>query len=86
VSARNPLPACLSHLAQGRGWQPIETAPGPAHEKAVLLWFPDDDSVWAARAQYSGGWCGMCDLGLKRDSVCERRSPTHWMPLPDPPS
>lgn len=67
-------------------WHPIETAPSwSADQTAVHLWFPEDSSLWTALPQGGGGWCGMDELGLRRDSKVERRDPTHWSELPKPP-
>lgn len=67
-------------------WQPIETAPkGMGDEEFILMWLPDDASRWIARWQ-GDGWFGIDEYGLRRDSVAERREPTHWQPLPQPPA
>ena len=61
------------------GWQPIETAP---KNRAVLVW--DGDCMHIASRQDlspSYPWCEEC--------VCDDPmtvEPTHWMPLPAPPS
>lgn len=66
-------------------WQPIETA--PTDEKRVLLFNPDEEY---------GGWCFQIGAfyealgGWQYDGQHPRYSnahkPTHWMPLPSPPS
>lgn len=85
---------------EASGWQPIETAPrdgrhiiagrfGPSHE---LLWVKDThwdtaegaaqaDGYTAAQADdYETGWQ---NADAFMDGTC---GPTHWMPLPAPPS
>lgn len=71
-------------------WQPIATAPQDKGE--VLAWFPISDGKvmlahwnpepWASKPKpfwdvYGNIW------GTRRLRDCQ---PTHWMPLPDPPS
>jgi hypothetical protein len=63
-------------------WQPIETAPKDGTE--VLLWIKGDEESprkgrWEERLDLRRGhkWCvayGWCE-----------DTPTHWMPLPEPP-
>ena len=56
-------------------WQPIETAPKDGTD---ILFFGSRNGVWFGRYNPAPkGWC----LGLPTDG----ESPTHWMPLPDPP-
>lgn len=54
-------------------WQPIETAPRDGRE--VIL---------ARNKPYTGRWDER-DYGWK-DSRSHYRDPTHWMPMPMPPS
>lgn len=62
-----------------RDWQPISTAPKDG--TPVLIWvdkmavtasFDEDELEW-----FNGNW----GLGF-----AEAEQPTHWMPLPQPPS
>lgn len=56
-------------------WQPIETAPKDG--TLVLVW--DEDTPITASWDEGFGWC---------DNVRGTYwgfSPTHWMPLPEPP-
>lgn len=62
------------------GWQPIETAPKDgthfwafeeaSEEKQYVCWWKDDFSNWE-------GWTTTWD---------DEPNPTHWQPLPPPPS
>ena len=75
--------------AGGSGWQPIESAPktpGDFSKRHYLLgWCPDDTApdggdcriVWWEPHMEGGIWFGDRDL---------KERPTHWMPLPTPPS
>ncbi len=61
-----------------RQWQPIETAPKDGNP--VLLYWP----YWRGRAvigyfAYTGKWCCI-------HALTDGPGPTHWMPLPKPPS
>ena len=62
-------------------WEPIETAP---KDRDVLLWWP----YWSRRPTI-GYWKHtrwMAENALQ-DSVGDSGpQPTHWMPLPDPPT
>jgi hypothetical protein len=74
-----------------RDWQPIESAPKDG--RPILIWQPDEDA-----APHDG----LCDdrryaIGYRRPAEWPKRSeygnrnssevtPTHWMPLPEPPS
>lgn len=64
------------------GWQPIETAPRERRILAVvdgLVRFV----VWGKTSHVPMfGWC-LVDQGAEDSELCE---PTHWMPLPAPPS
>jgi|APMI01.1.fsa_nt_gi hypothetical protein len=74
-------------------WQPIETAPKDGTD--VLLFFPEcNRHVWLGsydvfETLLNGitqntheGW----SIGMLGANAAERKEPTHWMPLPDPPS
>ena len=66
-------------------WQPIETAP---KDGTVVLIFQQDRSNFGGRGIAAGrfmeppwdGWWGTCGDSI----ICMR--PTHWQPLPEPPS
>lgn len=64
-------------------WQPIETAP---KNTLVLIW---DGRIMcvAERWTYNGGkawnWSAVGASGYECEDDFE--SPTHWMPLPEPP-
>lgn len=74
-------------------WQPIESAPH-VDRKMVLLSDGEDVVIgawWTYRAfrphgsTGPGGWAQRCDCaesGAYPDFV----EPTHWMPLPEPPT
>ena len=61
-------------------WQPIETA--PRNGEVVLVYAPNwrGGLIYAASEQY-GYWTSNACVD---DHFWEE--PTHWMPLPDPPS
>jgi hypothetical protein len=62
-------------------WQPIETAPKDGTE--VLLWVPDGTYfALMMTGSYEGCAMGWCD-NVRGSPGFE---PTHWMPLPRPPS
>lgn len=61
-------------------WQPIETAP---KDRAVLAWSIDFfasviEIVWWEEDNSDGPGWALGDSGF-------RCTPTHWMPLPEPP-
>lgn len=71
----------------GRGWQPIATAPKDG--TTILLYGEGAVTV--------GGWMSAADQGAEPDEEyliaagwwsldLRDNAPTHWMPLPDPPS
>ena len=84
---QGPTDAGLTARVLSSEWQPIETA--PKDSKARLVWCPenmciycvswrdgfdceyDDEKGWTV---FGGGW---------RDVI---QRPTHWMPLPTPPT
>jgi len=60
-------------------WQPIATAPKGLSADDVLLYGTDDEGdpqMWVSNAEYAqpSEWYGARLL-----------TPTHWMPLPEPP-
>jgi hypothetical protein len=59
-------------------WQPIETAPKDGRD--VLGFWPDRAEGHMAVAHYDQ------DRDRFRSDTVEWRNPTHWMPLPAPPS
>jgi hypothetical protein len=64
---------------QEQGWQPIATAPKEARVLALLKPQPFE-AVGEITFAY-------CTQGVwTRDDIGEPAVPTHWMPLPDPPS
>jgi hypothetical protein len=68
-------------------WQPIETAP---KDREIFLWYPArDDGSPAGFSQ--GRWCDAVINGEVKgfawmDAAYVNHHPTHWMPLPEPPS
>ena len=70
--------------AQEARWQPIETAPKDA--ELLLLYDEQEESVragfWDAVEVSPAAWTATETQGL----TCGIIKPTHWMPLPDPPS
>jgi Protein of unknown function (DUF551) len=74
-------------------WQPIDTAPKDGSR--VLLWVPDEAGssyttqigTWTFYSATSDDFLWVYDGhsdGLRR--YCMAHPPTHWMPLPEPPS
>lgn len=55
-------------------WQPIETAPGGY----LLLYRPGLFMPERIAVRRATDWCG--------PECCPAARPTHWMPLPDPPT
>jgi hypothetical protein len=77
MTERNPLPDCLSHLAQRDAkWLPIETSP------------KDGTFVLCALRYGHVTILQFCSEGHWRSGVFSdaRQVPTHWMPLPEPPA
>ena len=67
MSERNPLPDCLSHLAQGRGWQPDETAAWNAAIEAVHRLVSKacagEGSIWTEAArEFEDEGLARCDI------------------------
>ena len=54
-------------------WQPIETA--PKGEQVLVLWLDGRAISSSTLCRYPHGW----------DWEHSVESPTHWMPLPEPP-
>lgn len=74
-------------------WQPIETAPKDG--TPVLLWWRDERDVewwacgsWRQFGDGSRGWCGESFHASEEKSWTRLlgQHPTHWMPLPSPPT
>jgi len=71
-------------------WQPIETAPKDGTE--VLLWGPycgcPATAQWTGKA-WAAYWDGWRVVEYMSDFGTDYREfdmPTHWMPLPEPPT
>lgn len=89
----SPAMAEASAVPLVEGWRPIESAPRDAY---VLLWgildpHPDQRELYANldRPQRAGGyWCDIDGAWCVSGStwVGPWIKPTHWMPLPPPPS
>jgi hypothetical protein len=63
-------------------WQPIETAPKDRWILAAeASWEPGVYDAYAAHYHSDGYWMARCG-----QYVTQSPEPTHWMPLPDPPS
>ncbi len=67
-------------------WQPIETAP---KSEPLLLWVPLPDTApvaWGTRLKIGSFVFGRWQYTDTDISVAKYNPPTHWMPLPEPPS
>ena len=69
-------------------WQPIETAPKDGTR--VLAFVPGENGGprilnWCSDAEWLHGWEDERGVILK-DHPSSSGAPTHWMPLPPPPS
>lgn len=76
----NSAPAllALAREAEGQGWRDIESAPRDGTEVSVLIKPKVIRLGWYfAPSSRTEGWC---------DENGRRIRPTHWMPLPTPPS
>ena len=75
-------------------WQPIETAPKDG--TSILLFQPDDANIWCPcreKQMTTYTFVGWFDRNhcAGPNWVCSEydafeKSPTHWMPLPEPPN
>ncbi len=63
-------------------WQPISTAPKDG--RYLMLWCPNEITPRVA----IGCWDDGVDLWMESDNRTDTDwlGPTHWMPLPEPPS
>jgi len=76
------LEDCIMELKQSNQWQPIETAPMNGTYILVFQKHSDrfSETMIARYSQFSECWFIMWD-----DRATEA-NPTHWMPLPQPPT
>ena len=65
-------------LMRGQSWQPIETAPKDG--SCILAWWPH----WRSRAVIA--YWSTQDCWASIDALTWDIPPTHWMPLPNPPT
>ena len=65
--------------AQAEGWRDIATA--PKDSKARLVWCPERKNIYAVTWLVKKGWVVFGGRLLTEDE-----QPTHWMPLPPPPT
>lgn len=67
------------------GWRPIETAPKDEGVQ-ILVWDGEGISV-ARRSNFGDLEATVCGkLSVEDNGMLTNISPTHWMPLPEPPS
>lgn len=62
-------------------WQPIETAP-----KTEYPIFHEGVIAWNGRSVAHVTWCGRWEYANDGDTMPMEPQPTHWMPLPAPPT
>lgn len=75
--ARAALSA-ISNSKEVREWQSIESAP---KMETILVCYPDSDTATAAwYCDYEDAWWPVYARGI------HKLNPTHWMPLPTPPT
>jgi len=72
------LKALRAASGGAQGWQPIATAPKDG--TPVLLWWPH----WSRQAIV--GWVDKFGRWASEIALSEGTDPTHWMPLPVPPT
>lgn len=65
-------------------WQPIETAPKDGTE--VILYVPDFDKVTTGWYSQKTRLWPHCEEFTEDGEPCNVGLPSHWMPLPPPPS
>lgn len=80
-----PLPKEFETVVLVPTWQPIDTAPTEEPEclKARLVYLPTKWNDFIVSAYYERGKWWQAYSGLDRPRI--ELSPTHWMPLPEPP-
>lgn len=86
MSERNPLPACLSHLAQARTWISVKDRWPPRHRD---VWCLNRDG-WQFEGRICMGMHAPFFTYPRGDGSPSNTAPawidvTHWMPLPEPP-
>jgi hypothetical protein len=76
-------PASPEQIAEGEGWQPIETAPKDGTK--FDAWVPD---AFGGRrmTELSFNWRGQLRQHGLLSAADLPRWPTHWRPLPSPPT
>ena len=68
-------------------WQPIETAPKDGRGILICAGSGEDRVVGEAEFSSDGAWWWANTVGENWDPIEETWGPpTHWMPLPDPPT
>jgi len=67
-------------------WRDIKSAPRDGTE--ILVYWPywRADRATIAWFESFGGWMGDCCLSEFHEVASPDRQPTHWMPLPLPPT
>jgi hypothetical protein len=73
----NALRTCLDHLEASR-WRPIETC--PEYDDGIKIIIFGGRHTKPEVCVADGGWWNSADM------VGEKSRPTHWMPLPSPPT
>lgn len=82
TQALSELAAALRHAPAPQTWEPIETAPKDGEMLLFMEWVSKTSPVVGSRDQDGRGW-HINGLGWFSS---EERMPTHWQPLPLPPS
>lgn len=70
----------IERLQAERQWRPIETAP----KDRPILGYADGVQTTVAWFGADDGWWSLCEAGAFAENG--EWTPTHWMPLPDPPT
>ena len=76
---RDGVASTASPTAQAEGWRDIATA--TKDSKARLVWCPERKNIYAVTWLVKKGWIVFGGRLLQEDE-----QPTHWMPLPLPPT